>query len=236
MYICRSYYKCTTPGCPVRKHVERAANDIKSVVTTYEGRHNHVVPSSKNSSNLVISDVANLPSTVNGNNLSTSMVPKTEHLPRTGSQAQDMSMYLDQKPFLNYNDFIRSNLPGSYHSSGHDYNFSSPYPLSLLSLSSLPYSPLLMNTNHMKTFPTSNMYPLLPDYMTMPAPMSHVAGHSNMPPLGNSYPAVQPDIRGKDVYKDRQPKIMKQEQEQRNGGGLYDTSCLSMPNHGNGTI
>ncbi|KAM0051151.1 putative transcription factor WRKY family [Helianthus debilis subsp. tardiflorus] len=40
----RSYYKCTTPDCSVRKHVERASNDTKSVVTTYEGRHNHDVP------------------------------------------------------------------------------------------------------------------------------------------------------------------------------------------------
>jgi len=28
----------------VRKHVERAANDMKAVLTTYEGKHNHDVP------------------------------------------------------------------------------------------------------------------------------------------------------------------------------------------------
>jgi len=28
----------------VRKHVERAAHDIKAVITTYEGKHNHDVP------------------------------------------------------------------------------------------------------------------------------------------------------------------------------------------------
>ncbi|XP_010536801.1 PREDICTED: probable WRKY transcription factor 2 [Tarenaya hassleriana] len=46
----RSYYKCTAPGCTVRKHVERASHDLKSVITTYEGKHNHEVPAARNSS------------------------------------------------------------------------------------------------------------------------------------------------------------------------------------------
>ncbi|XP_047312932.1 WRKY transcription factor 71-like [Impatiens glandulifera] len=41
----RSYYKCTTQKCPVKKRVERSFDDPSTVITTYEGQHNHYVPS-----------------------------------------------------------------------------------------------------------------------------------------------------------------------------------------------
>ncbi|KAI5082354.1 hypothetical protein GOP47_0002097 [Adiantum capillus-veneris] len=49
----RSYYKCTNVGCTVRKHVERSSTDPKSVITTYEGKHNHDVPAARNSNHEV---------------------------------------------------------------------------------------------------------------------------------------------------------------------------------------
>ncbi|CAL9181647.1 unnamed protein product [Musa hybrid cultivar] len=48
----RSYYKCTNPGCMVRKHIERASHDLKSVITTYEGKHNHDVPAARSNSHI----------------------------------------------------------------------------------------------------------------------------------------------------------------------------------------
>ncbi|CAI7741514.1 unnamed protein product [Closterium sp. NIES-53] len=43
----RSYFKCSHPGCVVRKHVERSSHPPFDVVTTYEGRHNHDLPAAK---------------------------------------------------------------------------------------------------------------------------------------------------------------------------------------------
>ncbi|KAF5472451.1 hypothetical protein F2P56_009169 [Juglans regia] len=40
----RSYYRCTTQKCTVKKRVERSYQDPTVVITTYEGQHNHPIP------------------------------------------------------------------------------------------------------------------------------------------------------------------------------------------------
>ncbi|KAL6622407.1 hypothetical protein ACP70R_032286 [Stipagrostis hirtigluma subsp. patula] len=45
----RGYYKCTAPGCGVRKHVQREFQDPEFVITTYVGEHNHNLPAATNS-------------------------------------------------------------------------------------------------------------------------------------------------------------------------------------------
>ncbi|KAK6152549.1 hypothetical protein DH2020_015184 [Rehmannia glutinosa] len=67
----RSYYKCTFNGCPVRKHVERASHDLRAVITTYEGKHNHDVPAARGSG----SYTNNRPPFTNTNNAPTAIRP-----------------------------------------------------------------------------------------------------------------------------------------------------------------
>lgn len=58
-FYVRSYYKCTSGGCQVRKHVERASHDPKAVITTYEGKHDHDVPIARNGSHDVFGNLRN---------------------------------------------------------------------------------------------------------------------------------------------------------------------------------
>ncbi|KAG8386712.1 hypothetical protein BUALT_Bualt03G0177500 [Buddleja alternifolia] len=40
----RSYYRCTSQKCNVKKRIERSFEDPSMVITTYEGQHNHHSP------------------------------------------------------------------------------------------------------------------------------------------------------------------------------------------------
>ncbi|KAJ1433593.1 WRKY domain [Sesbania bispinosa] len=40
----RNYYRCTSAGCPVRKHIENAVDNSNAVTITYKGVHDHDMP------------------------------------------------------------------------------------------------------------------------------------------------------------------------------------------------
>nr|WLR81675.1 WRKY transcription factor 32 [Betula platyphylla] len=40
----RNYYRCTSAGCPVRKHIETAVDNVNAVIITYKGVHDHDMP------------------------------------------------------------------------------------------------------------------------------------------------------------------------------------------------
>ncbi|KAL6973822.1 WRKY Transcription Factor [Sarracenia purpurea var. burkii] len=39
-----NYYRCTSAGCPVRKHIERAVDNTSALIITYKGIHDHDMP------------------------------------------------------------------------------------------------------------------------------------------------------------------------------------------------
>nr|QGQ64026.1 WRKY transcription factor 3 [Santalum album] len=51
----RAYFKCSfAPSCPVKKRVQRSAEDPRVVIATYEGDHNHFQPAASNSSHRTV--------------------------------------------------------------------------------------------------------------------------------------------------------------------------------------
>ncbi|KAJ0438087.1 putative transcription factor WRKY family [Helianthus annuus] len=102
----RSYYKCTTTGCPVRKHVERASDDLKAVLTTYEGKHNHELPAARNSTHAH-------PTMDNGSaaNAPNQQLAKLTNIPKPEPLVQDLHLRYNQK--LN-NDHIPSKFIGNF--------------------------------------------------------------------------------------------------------------------------
>jgi hypothetical protein len=86
----RSYYKCTSVDCVVRKHVERSATDENSVLVTYEGVHDHAKPvlSLKQSKRASTGGTAAAPA-ADGDAAEAN--PKTEKSSRRSSGAADES-------------------------------------------------------------------------------------------------------------------------------------------------
>ncbi|XP_073221895.1 WRKY transcription factor SUSIBA2-like [Cicer arietinum] len=114
----RSYYKCTSAGCSVRKHVERASHNLKYVITTYEGKHNHAVPTARNNNN-------NNNNSNSNNNDNNQINSSDGGLPPSGANAQMASFpkseahellatNFDRKPPDFSNEFLRSSLIGSF--------------------------------------------------------------------------------------------------------------------------
>ncbi|CAN6989606.1 unnamed protein product, partial [Brassica oleracea var. botrytis] len=85
----RSYYKCTYGGCNVKKHVERGADDVKLLVVTYDGKHNHPIPTGRSS---------NRSGPRNRSGFSVSQTPRLGRLPSSSSACQYCYSSLEPHP------------------------------------------------------------------------------------------------------------------------------------------
>lgn len=111
IYI-RSYYRCSSSGCPVKKHVERSSHDTKLLITTYEGKHDHDMPPGRvvTHNNMLDSEVDEKELNVEGGDASRTpqssalqSITKDQHVedhPRKKNKTNGFEKSLDQGPVL----------------------------------------------------------------------------------------------------------------------------------------
>uniref|UniRef100_A0A0A0M0L1 WRKY domain-containing protein n=1 Tax=Cucumis sativus TaxID=3659 RepID=A0A0A0M0L1_CUCSA len=156
----RSYYKCTSAGCLVRKHVERASHDLKCVITTYEGKHNHEVPAARNSSQVNSGNGnAQPPASHVQPNMGLS---RNSNVPKSETEIQDLATHFYPKPEFN-NDYQRS----GFDTFTNDMKLGAP-PFCQMKFpplrNTLPYSTFGLSSKHTATGISGSLASVVSDF------------------------------------------------------------------------
>lgn len=227
----RSYYKCTSAGCSVRKHVERASHNLKCVITTYEGKHNHEVPAARNS-NHINSSGGNVPPS---NAQPALTLNRNTNIPKPETHVQDLAPQFDRKPEFS-NEYLRPSFPGNF---TNDMKFGAPsiYQMKFPPLQgSMPYASFGLNHNRSASQQAGSIAPVMPDFpMSLPL---------NLPPSRSlsmvgfdfnsrkTFIPVQPSLSGQQQQlQENDMKFVRPKQEQKDDN-LYD-ACMPIIDHAN---
>ncbi|XP_012464729.1 WRKY transcription factor SUSIBA2 [Gossypium raimondii] len=165
----RSYYKCTSPGCPVRKHVERASHNLKCVLTTYDGKHNHEVPAARSSSH-VNTSACNLPPTV-PNSQAALALSRNSHVLKPETPIQDIAPPFDRKPEFKI-EYMRPSFLGDFSNEMKlgTASLASVYQMKFPSLQkAIPYGTFGLNPNCIATRSSGSIASTVPNFpISMP--------------------------------------------------------------------
>ncbi|XWS58841.1 hypothetical protein CRYUN_Cryun08bG0068400 [Craigia yunnanensis] len=160
----RSYYKCTSPGCPVRKHVERASHNLKCVLTTYDGKHNHEVPAARSSSH-VTSSGSNLPPIIPNNQAALAISRNTNAL-KPETPIQDIAPPFDRKPEFK-NEYGRPGFLGDFSNEMKlgAASLASVYQMKFPSIQkAIPYGSFGLNPNCIATHSSGSFASMVPNF------------------------------------------------------------------------
>lgn len=195
--------------------MERASYDLKYVLTTYEGKHNHDVPAPKNSTHISSSDVAR----------GIANISKSE---------THLAPHFDRKADFS-NEFLRSSLIGNF--SHHDMKFGSS-SMSQLKYSlnnTMPYGSYGLNRDSFAIPQAGSLTSMLPDF-SMPLPLSLPSSSGNFCLGGTSFNNVKPMDPVQSYLSAQQMKefdpgfILRPKQEQTDDDILYNT-CIPPLDH-----
>ncbi|XP_042505702.1 probable WRKY transcription factor 34 isoform X2 [Macadamia integrifolia] len=222
----RSYYKCTSAGCSVRKHVERASHDLKSVITTYEGKHNHEVPAARNSSH-VSSSSGNLQA---GPNAQTTLtLAGRTNFPKSEPRVHDFAPHFERKPEFT-NEFLRPSYLGGIHG---DIKLgpSACYEMKLPAFQTLSYGSFGLNASQNDTNQAASIGHVIPEFpIAMPRPGNPSLSSFDFNNHGMPIGPVQPFL-GMQQPKETDTRFLRPKQEQKDDA-VYDNhlSINRLPN------